>query len=358
MPHAESDDEFGDELDGLDFSAIPELSGIEGQTQNSARSASHRLPARRALPSDSESSGYGLDDDLDLSFLAAADAIEARATNLPVAADRPLPQNSQPTSDATEDARSTYSTSGAPRPSRFFSDSGAHKPPSKVIYHSREILPQPQKRSCTSPLHSPSAAKKGKMKEEPAHDLEVFFDDYENELTCPICCDIFVAAHLGNPCGHTCCGECGYEWLTQNKRSPTCPVCRTKLKKSLPLIPNFSVDNLVSQHIRALANSGKLEWKAGGVKLNDWNTRLRKWKDSSAKRLAQDAKAAGRKQQRRQAVPSINVVDLHHYVRENSSDADPTYEDDEDEVYGQGGDPPPVIRRPSRARTVRVYLGP
>ncbi|KAJ7770788.1 hypothetical protein DFH07DRAFT_735143, partial [Mycena maculata] len=39
---------------------------------------------------------------------------------------------------------------------------------------------------------------------------------FEEELACPICCDIFAATHLLNPCGHSFCGECVWQWIQQN----------------------------------------------------------------------------------------------------------------------------------------------
>ncbi|KIM85518.1 hypothetical protein PILCRDRAFT_367399 [Piloderma croceum F 1598] len=91
-------------------------------------------------------------------------------------------------------------------------------------------------------------------------------------MTCPICCDIFVAAHIGT-CGHSFCGECGWEWISQNKRFPTCAVCRAKLSASSPMIPNFALDNTVNRHLQALANSGREEWQPGGTRINEWNIR-------------------------------------------------------------------------------------
>ncbi|KAH7914510.1 hypothetical protein BJ138DRAFT_1177308, partial [Hygrophoropsis aurantiaca] len=228
MPLEESDDEFGCDFDGIDFSAIPGLNGLVAQPTNPPVIVSDRPPNRDRRSSSRSSSSYGLDDELDSDLLAAADALEARALTTT----------------------------------------------SKLDCQSSDLPHDTHKRPCTTPLTSPSAAKKGKRREDGDNCVQVILENFENELTCPICCDIFVAAHISNPCGHTCCGQCAYEWVSQTKYSPTCTVCRTKLVKSLPLIPNFSVDNLVQQYLRAWAKSGQSDWQANGVKMNDWNERL------------------------------------------------------------------------------------
>ncbi|KAG2368743.1 hypothetical protein BDR07DRAFT_1269070 [Suillus spraguei] len=82
-----------------------------------------------------------------------------------------------------------------------------------------------------------------------------------------------VAAHLCNPCGHSCCGECAQGWISQNKGSPACAVCRAALSTTKPLLPNYSLDAVVQQYIRALAVSGRLEWQEKGNRLEEWSKR-------------------------------------------------------------------------------------
>ncbi|KAI0034954.1 hypothetical protein K488DRAFT_44421, partial [Vararia minispora EC-137] len=81
------------------------------------------------------------------------------------------------------------------------------------------------------------------------------------------------AAHLGNPCGHTTCGECGLSWIQSCKKGPTCAVCRTSLSADTPLIPNFVADNTVAKHVAALGGSGAEGWAEGGEKLVEWSAR-------------------------------------------------------------------------------------
>ncbi|EPQ60973.1 hypothetical protein GLOTRDRAFT_30008, partial [Gloeophyllum trabeum ATCC 11539] len=87
------------------------------------------------------------------------------------------------------------------------------------------------------------------------------------------CCDLFAAAHVGNPCGHCFCGECGWAWISKNRRHPTCAVCRAALSGDMPMIPNFTLDSMVEKHINALVVSGDTDWLAGGSKYRDWHER-------------------------------------------------------------------------------------
>lgn len=68
-------------------------------------------------------------------------------------------------------------------------------------------------------------------------------------------------------------------WLTLSvvfdlqRRSPTCAVCRTKLSRKAPMIPNFAMDSTVEKHIQALVASGASEWAEGGKKLLELEAR-------------------------------------------------------------------------------------
>jgi len=104
---------------------------------------------------------------------------------------------------------------------------------------------------------------------------------YEDEITCPICCDFYAFAHISNPCGHSFCGSCGREWHMKNK---SCPVCRTRLEKASPMIPNIAVDNVVEKHIQALILSGDQDWVSGGCKAEEWHKRKQTWRDGAKER--------------------------------------------------------------------------
>jgi len=123
--------------------------------------------------------------------------------------------------------------------------------PIKVVHQ----LSSPSTRGSSPKRH------KGKQKESPRGILKKFLNNFEDEMICPICCDIFAFAHLGNPCGHTFCGECGWRWIKKNRESPSCAICRASLSADAPMIPNFSVDSAVEKHVEALRNNGIDGWE-------------------------------------------------------------------------------------------------
>lgn len=57
------------------------------------------------------------------------------------------------------------------------------------------------------------------------------------------------------------------------KASPACAVCRAALSTFKPLLPNYSLDAVVQQYIRALAVSGRSEWQEKGDRLAEWRKR-------------------------------------------------------------------------------------
>ncbi|KAI9462357.1 hypothetical protein BJY52DRAFT_1256453 [Lactarius psammicola] len=104
-------------------------------------------------------------------------------------------------------------------------------------------------------------------------------------MVCPICCDIFAHAHLGNPCGHTFCGECGWRWIQKNAM-PSCAICRAGLSVDVPMIPNFAVDNAVEKHVQALRIGGIEGWEIDGTKFAELQGRKARWKTDFAKKMA------------------------------------------------------------------------
>ncbi|KAG0150388.1 hypothetical protein CROQUDRAFT_720394 [Cronartium quercuum f. sp. fusiforme G11] len=66
--------------------------------------------------------------------------------------------------------------------------------------------------------------------------------DIEEELSCPICCDLFVAP-VNFSCGHSFCGSCAHDWL---EKEPVCPSCR---QKSLtPPARMYVLESIVQKH--------------------------------------------------------------------------------------------------------------
>lgn len=196
------------------------------------------------------------------------------------------------------------------------------------IYTRADVL----KRGPPSPQTS-SASKKGKTSPKDSLDTtNSILEGFENEIMCPICFDIMVAAHLCNPCGHSCCGECAQGWISQNKTSPACAVCRAVLTTTKPLLPNYSLDAVVQQYIRARAASGRSEWQEKGDRLAEWRKRHEKWK-----RIALMVKAKENPPHRRTfrgpiisyAPPVYEPFGSYYEDDEDDEDEDPTYEDDE-----------------------------
>ncbi|KAF9014992.1 hypothetical protein BDQ17DRAFT_1228811, partial [Cyathus striatus] len=83
---------------------------------------------------------------------------------------------------------------------------------------------------------------------------------------------ISIGAQVGNPCGHSFCGECGCLWLKKNHRNG-CPICRSAFARSRPMIPNIALDNLVEKYIHALRLSGDKDWGPDGSKYKEWLSR-------------------------------------------------------------------------------------
>ncbi|ESK98487.1 ring finger protein 8 [Moniliophthora roreri MCA 2997] len=128
-----------------------------------------------------------------------------------------------------------------------------------------------------------SPKKKGKSKMETDDSLiKSILADYEDEVNCPVCCDFIVGAHVFNPCGHSLCGDCGFEWAVKNRKS-TCPVCRTKCDLYKPMLPNILVDNIIQKYVVNLAFVDPA-WAPGGTKWVEWNTRQQNWKRVAAMR--------------------------------------------------------------------------
>ncbi|KAG1755018.1 uncharacterized protein EDB91DRAFT_266848 [Suillus paluster] len=301
MPQPDSDDEFPDDIGQLDFSNVPGLQELPSAT--SIRPLDHpprvgpAVPGPPSQPSPSSlPSEYDCDDEIDEYTLAALDALEAQFAH-----DRPRlgasPSTTQPLNATCSDAR---------------------------------------KRGPPSPQSLP-ASKKGKIvAQDKIETTTNILEGFESEINCPICFDIMVAAHLCNPCGHSCCGECAQGWVSQNKASPTCAVCRAVLSTSKPLLPNYTLDAVVQQYIRALAVSGRSEWQDKGGKLAEWRKRYEKWR-SIAQAAAAKAKENPRRIRRYQGPVISYMQPLGTYMirdvdvddDDEDEDEDPTYEEDE-----------------------------
>ncbi|KAF9056650.1 hypothetical protein BJ165DRAFT_1399267 [Panaeolus papilionaceus] len=352
------------ELD-VDWERVLGSAGPLGTTTGGSRQSTdvHQPISPGARSNATSSFGFG-DDDIDASFLAELDRVEqdvvARSNNAGSSvrpADGPQPTSShsalggdlhvfvQTNQTETSFLLGPNIAPGA-QSSRYFQ-------PDQTSVEARTPTNRKRKAGSEEPeITSPTLSKKlrhdvpstllspkrkGKMKDEGS--LECILSTYEDELCCPI-----AAAHIGTPCGHTFCGDCGWQWY---KKSPTggCPCCREKLDESNPIIPNIAMDNVIEKHIKALALSGKEDWSTTGQTYHDWVARKEAWKRGAAQRARKKRPLPTR---RPAAVFAVEVFHppAHWQIRDDV-EIDPTYEDDDEiEMLPR---PPPRTR--SRRRS-------
>ncbi|KAJ6604304.1 hypothetical protein DFH09DRAFT_1122274 [Mycena vulgaris] len=219
---------------------------------------------------------YFPDDPLDEVFLAQLDLLDGTSTSGFVGSTpafhnaTTVPQSTIPlSSTGPHPSTSTIQLAGLFPPNR----SPSPPPPQARATKRRRTISEDASRSHESPeSSSPSKKRKG---------ADVPQAGFEGELSCPICFDILVATHLFNPCGHSFCGDCGWQWITANKKAG-CPVCRSPLAGT-PMIPNICVDKMVDMHIQILSCSDE-DWGANGKRLTEFQGRQKKWKDRLAER--------------------------------------------------------------------------
>lgn len=56
-------------------------------------------------------------------------------------------------------------------------------------------------------------------------------------------------------------------WLFQKHNQ--CPICRARLIRSEPLIPNIAMDSLIEKHIEHLSSAGDVDWQPHGSKYKE-----------------------------------------------------------------------------------------
>ncbi|KAF9535509.1 hypothetical protein CPB83DRAFT_888214 [Crepidotus variabilis] len=340
-------DDFAD-ISGVDWDtllAAPPGPGQQvGAPPENASQLSNRQPS---------TSYFSDGEELDESFLAAVDRAEQQALarlsmGQPPSEVAPVVANSH--SSAQPDiARpsgisalsSTLQLANEPpvRSSRHFPDPPVASSSKTEYTRQKSISVLPCKRP--PPEDSVHSSPKGKSKAKSEPRLQEILSSYEDELTCPICCDLLVASQVGNPCGHTFCGECGWQWHIENKNKG-CPCCRQDLDQEIPMIPNIAIDNTVEKHVQALSLSGLEEWDVGGRKFKEWTSRQERWKKGSAKRERKKARRP------RSFIPVRTFGFLDHLEQlqlpADDLNEDPTYEDSDVELI------PRPIRRARRGR--------
>ncbi|KAH9044696.1 hypothetical protein EDB85DRAFT_1910738 [Lactarius pseudohatsudake] len=341
MASTTSDDEFDqlpDPFAGIDWNKVPGLSAVTPSQHNAE--PRHSTPSHSQTNVSSDQYSY---DEVDAAFLAEVDQVERRLLPLPVAG-----SGGASSLPAIRDRRTTHSDTGSKLSSRYFrTDGPAEGGPSSsqagVNGRVRNTSPRAESgedgnlpipeaevklskvvhRRSSPATREPTPKKhKGKQKESSREILEEVLNNLEDEMVCPICCDIFAHAHLGNPCGHTFCGECGWRWIQKNQGTPSCAICRANLSVDVPMIPNFSVDNAVEKHVHALRIGGMEGWEIDGSKFAEWQGRKARWKADFAKKMA-----------RRSATVNISLLRVQHTLGD-ASDADDAEEEAESSGAG------------------------
>lgn len=318
---------------------------------------------------DSPSSYFSDGDEMDASFLAELARIEQRIIEAPIVAPHlptsaitpvtmertdisgsssavaadPLTMTRDPrSSDAPEQLQMNQSSER--RSSHYFQGQMPQSSSSLQRFRAagnengdRYPSAVPSKRSHTDDSTQDfSPMRKGKMRT--GDSFKQVLSSYEDELTCPICCDIFVASHVGNPCGHTFCGDCGWQWHTENKNKG-CPCCRKTLHVTMPMIPNIAMDNIIERHVKALALNGDQEWEPGARKFQEWEGRKLAWRSGAEKREKKQAR------QTTKAISSVGTIQV--FVLDGGVEEDPTYEDSDVELI------PRPVQRTRRQRRGR-----
>ncbi|VDB99334.1 unnamed protein product [Peniophora sp. CBMAI 1063] len=192
----------------------------------------------------------------------------------------------------------------------------------------------PLKRSATTIAAGPQPPKRARGEEGSFNTrMRGVLDKFEDDMTCPICFDIIALAYLTNPCGHSTCGDCLASWIDAAKL-PTCPLCREVIDANAPLIPNFSLDNMLEKHVCALSDSGAKDWAPGGSKFEEWTARKAACRANMAKRRA--AKSTAKKAvQREETELTVGGDDPEDEDYEGS---DGTGSDGEQALEGSGSD--------------------
>ena len=72
---------------------------------------------------------------------------------------------------------------------------------------------------------------------------------------CPICIQTIAGGMSTNPCGHSFCGSCIVSWLRSSSGGRKCPMCRSILEDTMPVVPNVMLDNVIA----AVSSGGEEE---------------------------------------------------------------------------------------------------
>ncbi|QRW27319.1 Zinc finger, C3HC4 type (RING finger) protein [Rhizoctonia solani] len=139
----------------------------------------------------------------------------------------------------------------------------------------------------------------------------------EEELTCAICCDVYVAPQI-TACGHSACAPCLKIWLSRNNN---CPICRSYINPSIKLVANRLASSMVDRMIAEAKKHTLPDWCPGGTKEAEWSKRKRLWVAEEAR----DAAAAV------QARNQVNARVARAITRPRFHLPQPLFLEDEDE---------------------------
>ncbi|KAJ1310363.1 hypothetical protein OPQ81_007101 [Rhizoctonia solani] len=136
----------------------------------------------------------------------------------------------------------------------------------------------------------------------------------EEELTCAICCDVFVSPQLTH-CGHSACAPCLKNWLSKNHN---CPICRAYINTNTMLPTNRLASSMIDRMMAEATKYSLPDWCSGGSKEIEWKRRKRAWENE----VAREAAAA----QTRNRIITRSVTAAQHRVYAPQ----PLFLDDED----------------------------
>ncbi|KAB5593036.1 hypothetical protein CTheo_3501 [Ceratobasidium theobromae] len=109
----------------------------------------------------------------------------------------------------------------------------------------------------------------------------------EEELICPICCDVYVAPQITS-CGHSACAPCLKSWLSRNT---SCPICRTYLSAHIKPSNNLLAASMIDRLFSEASKHQLPDWCPGGAKRVDWGKRKQSW-DREVAKAAEAARAS------------------------------------------------------------------
>ncbi|KAI0374442.1 hypothetical protein BV20DRAFT_961604 [Pilatotrama ljubarskyi] len=287
----ESDyDAYFDDLDVNELDSVPHLGPIHiapgpssvatsSQSQaavpaapNGAQPVSERETGEQSAPDSQGGSHHPptpyVFDEVDDAFLQQVDRIEAAT----VAGGRAAPNALLPPSSQSSSGERIHAS---------------NRLAGRVVTQ-RSSLKRRRSEALSTPASPSKRSKLGRVKSkdvfvDPHASARKILEKAEEELTCPICHELLVVTQSTNPCGHSCCGQCLLSWLKPHKL--TCPICRTKLDRQRPVIPNLVMDNVVSNHVSALAGIGMVEWQPTSEQYKDF-LRRKEQSSSLAEQLA------------------------------------------------------------------------